>query len=176
MWFGEAGRRLQIWWRRRLLDPYAESWTGDDALPDARGEAVEYPWRHRWAHLPKRSAGFGFSLRDYAAARKRAEEVARLTVGDEVWARVRRDGHVDLPSRRLPGVTYRLRVGRRIEVLSTPGVEPPWRHRFLCINPAYPLPEAEFFAHLYLYVRDNEDEVIRVAAPQPWDQELGRTF
>src|SRR5215217_4288212 len=95
MWFGEAGRRLQIWWRRRLLDPYAESWTGgDDALPDARGEAVEYPWRHRWAHLPKRSAGFGFSLRDYAAARKRAEEVARLTVGDEVWARVRRDGHV----------------------------------------------------------------------------------
>jgi hypothetical protein len=177
MWFGEAGRRLQIWWRRRLLDPYAESWAGgDDDLPDARGEAVEYPWRHRWAHLPKRSAGFGFSVRDYAAARKRAEEVARLTVGDEVWARVRRDGYVDLPSRRLPGVTYRLRVGRRIEVLSATGVEPPWRHRFLCINPAYPLPEAEFFAHLYLYVRDNEDEVIRVAAPQPWDQELGRTF
>jgi hypothetical protein len=55
-------------------------------------------------------------------------------------------------------------------------VEPPWRHPFLCINPAYPLPEAEFFAHLDLYVRDHEDEVIRVAAPQPWDQELGRTF
>jgi hypothetical protein len=25
-------------------------------------------------------------------------------------------------------------------------------------------------------VRDQEDEVIRVAAPQPWDQALGRTF
>jgi hypothetical protein len=73
-------------------------------------------------------------------------------------------------------VTYRLRVGRRIEVQCEPGVRPPWRHRFLCINPTYPLPEAEFFAHLYLYVRDHEDEVIRVAAPQPWDQPLGRTF
>jgi hypothetical protein len=46
----------------------------------------------------------------------------------------------------------------------------------LCINPTYPLPEEEFFAHLYLYVRDREEEVIRVAAPQPWDQRLGRTF
>jgi hypothetical protein len=55
-------------------------------------------------------------------------------------------------------------------------VASPWRNRFLCINPTYPLPEAEFFAHLYLYVRDHEDEVIRVAAPQPWDQPLGRTF
>ncbi len=45
-----------------------------------------------------------------------------------------------------------------------------------CINPTYPLPEAEFFAHLYLYVRDREEEIIRVAAPQPWDQTLGRTF
>jgi hypothetical protein len=46
----------------------------------------------------------------------------------------------------------------------------------LCINPAYPLPEVEFFAQLYLYVRDREDEVVRVAAAQPWDQDLGRTF
>ncbi len=115
-------------------------------------------------------------MRDYAAARKRAEEIARLTVGEEVWTGVRRDGYVDLPSRRMPGVTYRLRIGRRIEVRCAPGAKTPWRHSFLCINPTYPLPEAEFFAHLYLYVRDNEDAVIRVAAPQPWDQELGRTF
>jgi hypothetical protein len=40
----------------------------------------------------------------------------------------------------------------------------------------YPLPEEEFFAHLYLYVRDREEEIVRVAAPQPWDQALGRTF
>jgi hypothetical protein len=73
-------------------------------------------------------------------------------------------------------VTYRLRVGQRIEVRCAPGVTSPWRHPYLCINPIYPLPEAEFFAQLYLYVRDFEEEVIRVAAPQPWDQPLGRTF
>ena len=67
-------------------------------------------------------------------------------------------------------------VGRPIEVRCAPGVDPPWSQPYLCINPTYPLPEAEFFAHLYLYARDNEDELIRVAAPQPWDQRLGRTF
>jgi hypothetical protein len=55
-------------------------------------------------------------------------------------------------------------------------VELPWRYPYLCINPTYPLPELEFFAHLYLYVRDYEEEIVRVAAPQPWDQALGRTF
>jgi hypothetical protein len=177
MWIGEAPRRLLAWLRQGLDEPFDEAGIfGDDDLPDAHGDAVECPWRHRWAHLPKRSAGFGFSAGDYAAARRRAEEVARLTVGDEVWARVRRVGYVEVPSGRMPGITYRLRIGRRIEVRCAPGVESPWRYPFLCINPTYPLPEAEFFAQLYLYVRDNEDEVIRVAAPQPWDQELGRTF
>jgi hypothetical protein len=172
-----ASRRLLAWLRQGLGEPV--DWSlidGEDDLPDAHDAAVERPWRHHWDHLPKRTAGFGFTDRDYAAARTRAEEVARLTVGDAVWKRVERDGFIDLPSRRFSGVTYRLRVGRRIEVLCAPGVRQPWRHPYLCINPTYPLPEAEFFAHLYLYVRDHEDEVIRVAAPQPWDQALGRTF
>lgn len=164
--FGAALRRL-------VVDPAPTR-----QLPPEPSESsgVERPWRHRWDHLPKRTAGFGFTHRDYREARRRAEEVARLTLGDDLWSRLRRSGHLDLPSRRYPGVTYRLRVGKRIEVLSAPGVAPPWPYPFLCINPTYPLPEAEFFAHLYLYVRDNEDEVIRVAAPQPWDQALGRTF
>jgi hypothetical protein len=177
MWFAEAPRRLLAWLRQGLDEPGdGWRWSADDGLPDAHDDAVERPWRHHWEHLPKRNAGFGFTDRDYAAARRRAEEVARLTLGDELWARVRRDGYVELPSRRFAGVTYRLRIGRRIEVRCAPGVTPPWRHPYLCINPTYPLPEAEFFAHLYLYVRDHEDEVIRVAAPQPWDQVLGRTF
>lgn len=137
---------------------------------------VERPWRHRWDHLPKRSAGFGFTRHDYRESRRRAEDVARLTLGEELWNRVGRVGFLELPSRRHPGVTYRLRVGQRIEVRCGPGVRSPWPYPFLCINPTYPLPEAEFFAHLYLYVRDHEDEIIRVAAPQPWDQALGRTF
>ena len=137
---------------------------------------LELPWRHRWEHLPKRTAGFGFSRRDYQEARRRAEAVARATLGDAHWARLRRQGHLDVPSGLYPGVTYRLRIGRRIEVRTDPGVRSPWPYPYLCINPAYPLPEAEFFAHLYLYVRDREEEVVRVAAPQPWDQALGRTF
>jgi hypothetical protein len=165
--------RLRDGLRRLLVGPDPD-WL---APPEADAPAgLERPWRHRWDHLPKRTAGFGFTQRDYRDARSRAEEVARLTLGDELWLRLRRTGHLDLPSRRFPGVTYRLRVGKRIEVRAAPGVRPPWPYPFLCINPTYPLPEAEFFAHLYLYVRDNEDEVIRVAAPQPWDQALGRTF
>jgi hypothetical protein len=173
----EASRRLLEWLRQGWDEPLdAPLVYGREDLPDSRADSVEYPWRHHWDHLPKRSAGFGFSASEYDAARARAEEIARVTLGEDLWTRVRSAGHVDLPSGRFPGVTYRLRVGRRIEVRCAPGVRPPWPHPFLCINPTYPLPEAEFFAHLFLYVRDNEDEMIRVAAPQPWDQPLGRTF
>ena len=150
---------------------------GDDAPVVEGGEPVlERPWLKRWDYLPKRSAGPDFSRADYRAARERAVEVARTTLGEDLWDRLERDGHLDLPSRLFPGVTYRLRVGRRIEVLCAPGTNPPWIYPYLCINPTYPLPEVEFFAHLYLYVRDREPEIVRVAAPQPWDQALGRTF
>ncbi|HWV34080.1 MAG TPA: hypothetical protein VNZ55_00500 [Thermomicrobiales bacterium] len=151
--------------------------TGHDAddVPDTEG-SVERPWRHRWDHLPKRTAGFGFSHRDDQNARRRAEDVARATLGEATWDRLRRDGYLDVASRLHPGVTYRLRIGRRIEVRCAPGVPSPWPFPYLCINPTYPLPETEFFAHLYLYARDREEEILRVAAPQPWDQVLGRTF
>src|SRR4051794_10184619 len=173
----ETFRQLLAWLRAEWdVTSEGNLAPGSSEPPDSQSDALEYPWRHRWEHLPKRSAGFGFSDADYQAARARAEDVARLTVGDDVWARVKRIGYVDLPSQRFPGVTYRLRVGRRIEIRCAPGIQPPWSQPFLCINPTYPLPEAEFFAHLYLYARDNEDELIRVAAPQPWDQALGRTF
>jgi hypothetical protein len=172
----EATRRLLGRVCHGLAEPFEEAYGFGGDLPDAHSDAVECPWRHRWDHLPKRSAGFGFSDRDYAAAREQAEEIARLTLGEDLWTRIGRTGYVDLPSGRFPGVTYRLRIGHRIEVRCAPGARPPWRYPFLCINPVYPLPEAEFFAHLFLYLRDNEDEVIRVAAPQPWDQSLGRTF
>ena len=89
---------------------------------------------------------------------------------------MQRDGYLELPSKLFDGITYRLRVGRRIEVRAAPGYRVPWVYPFLCINPTYPLPEVEFFAQLYLYVRDREEEIVRVAAPQPWDQTLGRTF
>jgi hypothetical protein len=146
-----------------------------EQVPPA-ADGVELPWRHRWDHVPKRTAGLGFSPGEYEAARRRAEAVAEATLGAALWQRLHREGHLDLPSRIYPGLTYRLRLGRRIEVRCAPGVHSPWPYDYLCINPTYPLPEAEFFAHLYLYVRDQEEEILRVAAPQPWDQALGRTF
>ena len=160
--------RLPVWWRRIFgMSPVLE----DDVDP-----ALERPWRRRWDHVPKRTAGPGFTRVDYAEARTRAREVARATLGDELWDVLQQQGYLDLPSHIQPGLTYRLRIGRRIEVLCQPGVRSPWPYSYLCINPTYPLPEEEFFAQLYLYVRDREDIVRRVAAPQPWDQALGRTF
>ena len=158
-----------MWWRRRPGRAARQP-------ADVDGEELERPWLYRWDHLPKRSAGPGFTNDDYERSRERAREVARTTLGEARWAELARRGYLDVPSRRYPGMTYRLRVGRRIEVLTEPGVLAPWLHRYLCINPTYPLPEDEFFAHLYLYVRDREDIVLKVAAPQPWDQALGRTF
>src|SRR3712207_3406187 len=142
---------------QRLLDAFRGAWEWTDPdrglnrLPDGSfvvpGEpTVELPWRFRWDHLPKRSAGFGFTQRDYREARRRAEEVARTTLGEALWTKLRRTGYLDLRSRCYPGVTYRLRVGQRIEVRTAAGVQPPWRHPYLCINPTYPLPELEFFA------------------------------
>lgn len=141
-----------------------------------REPQIERPWLERWGHVPKRSAGFDFSAGDYRLARTRAREVARGTLGEDLWRQLQAQGYLEVPSQRHPGMRYRLRIGRRIEIRCAEGVVSPWPERFLCINPTYPLPEEEFFAHLYLYVRDREDEVIRVAAPQPWDQLLGRTF
>lgn len=163
---------MQQLWRWLVGSPGA-----DVSEPDAEdGADLERPWLSSWEHLPKRSAGWDFTRADYRTARRRAVEVARGTLGEERWAELQRVGYLELPSRIYPGITYRLRVGRRIEVRPAPGVRMPWVYPYLCINPTYPLPEVEFFAHLYLYVRDREEEIIRVAAPQPWDQSLGRTF
>lgn len=159
---------------RRLFARRSAEAAGDgDESPTS---ALELPWRRRWDFTPKRSAGRDFRREDYDEARTRAREVARATLGEALWQELQRQGFLDLPSRRFEGLTYRLRVGRRIEVRTERGFRSPWSMPFLCINPAYPLPEEEFFAQLYLYVRDREDIIFTVAAPQPWDQPLGRTF
>lgn len=147
-------------------------WSAQEEEPSV----LELPWRRNWNRFPKRTAGRDFSRQDYAQAYANARLVARTTLGEENWNLLQRQGYLDHRSQLMPGITYRLRVGRRIEVRCAPGVQSPWTYRYLCINPTYPLPEEEFLAHLYLYIRDREEEIIRVAAPQPWDQPLGRTF
>ena len=143
------------------------------------GWELERPWLINWQWVPKRSAGPGFGARDYARARARGAEVARATFGEDDWLLLRRQGFLDLPSRRIGGLTYRLRVGRRIQLVWSSvdeAMRSPWPYDYLCVNPTYPLPAVEYAAQLYLYLRDHEDEVIRVAAPQPFDQPLGRVF
>ncbi len=137
---------------------------------------VELPWRRRWEYIPRRTAGRDFRREDYELAYERAREVARATLGEPLWQDLQEQGFLDVPSGLFDGLTYRLRIGRRIEVRCAPGVSSPWPLPYLCINPTYPLPEEEFFCQLYLYVRDREEQILRVAAPQPWDQPLGRTF
>ena len=89
--------------------------TGGDVADSPPAEAtLERPWLRRWDHLPRRSAGFDFAARDYREARERAREVASATLGPQLWAQVERDGYLDLPSRCYQGLTYRLRIGRRI--------------------------------------------------------------
>jgi hypothetical protein len=160
-------QRLVFWrrWQERAAQPGPPS-----------AVALELPWQQHWDFLPKRSAGHDFRRHDYDEARRLGREVARATLGDELWERLQRQGYLDVASRRIPGLTYRLRSGRRIEVRCERGVRSPWSMPYLCINPTYPLPEEEFLAQLYLYVRDYEDMIVAVAAPQPWDQRLGRTF
>src|SRR3954470_131571 len=95
-------------WGRRCRGRSPEG--APEALP------LERPWQRTWDHLPKRSAGADFTRADYAAARARAREVARTTLGEALWMQLQRQGYLDVPSTRQPGLTYRLRVGRRIEV------------------------------------------------------------
>jgi hypothetical protein len=122
---------VRAWWRRCCGRP-------DGVEPGT--PPLERPWLRTWSHLPKRSAGSDFSRTDYAAARIRAREVARATLGDVLWAQLQRQGYLDVPSKLQPGLTYRLRIGRRIEVRCVPGVLSPWPAPYLCINPTYPLP------------------------------------
>jgi hypothetical protein len=115
-----------------------------------------------------------------ARARVRGREVARLTLGDAVWDQWCQQGYLDVRSTHIPGLTYRVRVGRRIQLLwDSPEAARyiPWPARgYLCLQPTYPLPAAEFAAQLVLYLRDREAEVIRVAVPQAADGPLRRVF
>ena len=113
-------------------------------------------------------------------ARQRGREVARRTLGEHLWRQLLSRGHLDVPSGCIPGLTYRLRVGRRVQLLwCTPEAARliPWPAQgYLCIQPVYPLPAIEFAAQLYLYLQDKESEVIRVAIPQAMDGPIHHVF
>jgi hypothetical protein len=57
------------WWRRLIS---RLRWRPGPTPDAAIAAPIERPWLRRWDHLPKRSAGLGFSRADYAEARDRA--------------------------------------------------------------------------------------------------------
>src|SRR5262249_40123375 len=121
--------------RRWLTAEPPEAADSTNAKPE-----LERPWLVNWQWVPKRSAGPGFGPHDYARARARGAEVARATIGDDAWDRLRRQGYLDARSSILVGLTYRLRVGRRIQLIwdSIEAAErSPWPFDYLCVNPTY---------------------------------------
>jgi hypothetical protein len=137
---------------------------------------LELPWKMVWDRTASRSAGRDFSRAEYRAARRRAEAVARATLGEEIWTQLTHQGYIEVRSRSVEGRVYRLRAGRRIEVCNPRGGHSGEMRPYLCVNPRYPLPELEFLAQLYLYLRDREQDVLAVAIPQPYDAGIARTF
>ncbi len=113
-------------------------------------------------------------------ARARAMGVARLTLGEEIWAAFARDGYVDLPSAAEPGTHYRLRPARRVEIWE--GLPATDLHgcggarAYLCVYPAYELPAVEFMAQLYLRLRDDEERALATGRLQSSDGRIPNVF
>jgi len=107
----DEARRLGYWPGQEHRPDFVRAFRerdGADAAP------LERPWNFRWDRVAKRSAGPGFSRDNYHAARERSREVARRTLGEAQWRRFERDCYLDVRSQKYPGITYRLRVGRRV--------------------------------------------------------------
>jgi len=113
-------------------------------------------------------------------ARARAMGVARLTLGEEIWAAFARDGYVDLPSAAEPGTRYRLRPSRRVEIwdgFPATDMRGCGRTRgYLCVYPVYELPAVEFLAQLYVRLRDDEERVLATGRLQSSDSAIPNVF
>lgn len=147
----------------------------DDAFAPARG-VIERPWlQEPWQANASMPSYFHVS-----AARSRGEAVARLTLGEALWSEFCKQGFLDVPSAIVPGLSYRLRPGHRIQLLwvsreAAHQMRWPY-HGYLCVQPTYPLPAIEFLAQLYLYLRDREEYLIRIAIPQASDDAISSVF
>jgi len=138
----------------------------------------ERPWQFALWELPYVYGPLSAGAR--ARARERGIAVARLTVGEVLWEQLQQEGYLDVRSTHIPELTYRVRAGRRVQLLwDRPEAARliPWpAHGYLCLQPTYPLPAVEFATQLVLYLRDDEAQVIRTAIPQAADGPLRRVF
>lgn len=136
-------------------------------------ESIERPWMQydwRWP----------LTLMERREARVRAADVACLTLGEETWANLVRDGYLDVPSAAEHDTWYRLRPARRVEIRrqAQPGTSGDvWRTSgYLCVYPRYELPAVEFLAQLYLLLRDDEPHVLATGQIQRYDGSIPNVF
>ena len=113
---------------------------------------IDRPWlaRERWPWFPT----VALTASENAEVQARAADVARRAMGDTAWEQLQHQGYLDVQSRTVPGLTYRLRVGRRLQLIwDSPELRQhsSWQFDYLCVNPTYPLPAVEFTAQLFLY-------------------------
>lgn len=162
-----------------LVDRLGQWWSAHrPGGREPKAGEIERLWRLALWEIPYVYGPLGARAR--ARARMRGREVARLTLGDALWDQLCGQGYLDVRSTHIPGLTYRVRVGQRVQLLWDHPENArciPWpAHGYLCIQPTYPLPAVEFAAQLYLYLRDREPAVIRVAIPQAADGPVRRVF
>ncbi len=130
---------------------------------------------------PWASRGWLDALSSVERQEARASEVARRTLGADVWTAFMRDGYIDLPSAAEPRTHYRLRLARRVEIRAGGlAASRSWdrgcTRAYLCVYPQYELPAVEFLAHLYLRLRDDEQRVLATGRLQPGDGPIPNVF
>ncbi len=103
-------------------------------------------------------------------ASRRAEALVRHVLSDREYAQLRRDGFIEVRSRRTPGRAYRIPAGGS----PAAALEPDGRVVYLCLQPAQPVPRQELLVIQKLLLEGDEDEFWRRA--NRVGRALGRGF
>jgi hypothetical protein len=87
-------------------------------------------------------------------ARRQAEDLVRHVLSDAEYAQLRREGFIEVRSRRVPGRGYRIPAGGS----PVAALEPDGRLVYLCLQPALPVPPQELVLIQKLLLEGDEDE------------------
>ena len=86
-------------------------------------------------------------------ARRHAEDLVRQVLSDGEYAQLRREGFLEVRSRRVPGRAYRIPAGGS----PVAALEPDGRLVYLCLQPALPVPPQELVLIQKLLLEGDED-------------------
>jgi hypothetical protein len=87
-------------------------------------------------------------------ATRHAEDLVRHVLSDREYAQLRREGFIEVRSRRVPGRAYRIPAGGS----PVAALEPDGRLVYLCLQPALPVPRPELLIIQKLLLEGDEDE------------------